>query len=46
MAGVGRVEQGPFFHLMRDEDVIAHAQAGSDRATEHLLRKYRALVEG
>jgi RNA polymerase sporulation-specific sigma factor len=31
---------------MRDEEVILFAQAGSARATEYLLRKYRALVEG
>jgi RNA polymerase sporulation-specific sigma factor len=46
MAGVGQVELGPSFHLMPEEDVIAHAQAGSAWAIEHLLHKYRALVEG
>lgn len=46
MAPVGRVGVPPSYHLMRDEDVIAHAQAGSPGAAEHLLRKYRALVEG
>ena len=46
MAGVGRVGLPSPYHLMRDEDVIARAQAGSDGATEHLLCKYRALVEG
>jgi RNA polymerase sporulation-specific sigma factor len=46
MAGVGRVGLPPSYPLMRDEEVIAHAQAGSVGATEHLLRKYRPLVEG
>lgn len=34
------------FCVMRDEDVIRYARAGSARATEHLLAKYRSLVEG
>ncbi|HQK93611.1 MAG TPA: RNA polymerase sporulation sigma factor SigH [Armatimonadota bacterium] len=29
-----------------DEDLVARAKAGCDTATEHLLRKYRGLVEG
>jgi RNA polymerase sporulation-specific sigma factor len=34
------------YHLMTDEDVISFARAGHTRATEHLLSKYRGLVEG
>lgn len=34
------------FHRMADEEVVARARSGSLRATEHLLRKYRHLVEG
>lgn len=33
------------FHQMEDEDVVAFARSGSDRATEHLMSKYRGLVE-
>lgn len=34
------------FHRMADEEVVARAKSGSLRATEHLLHKYRHLVEG
>lgn len=33
-------------HRMADEEVVAQAKKGSLWATEHLLRKYRHLVEG
>ncbi len=35
----------PQFQLMPDEDVVAYARAGHDRAAEHLMTKYRYLVE-
>jgi len=34
------------FSVMEDEDVVIFARAGSRSAAEHLLTKYRALVEG
>src|SRR5512140_3269832 len=34
------------FHGMIDEDVVRYAKGGSVRATEHLLCKYRSVVEG
>lgn len=34
------------FDLMGDEEVVGYARRGSEPATEHLLRKYRTLVEG
>ncbi len=34
------------FHHMVDESVVALAKKGSREAAEHLLRKYRHLVEG
>lgn len=34
------------FHRMVDEDIVRYAKQGSRRATEHLLMKYRSLVEG
>lgn len=34
------------FQGMMDEEVVAYAKLGSERATEHLLSKYRNLVEG
>jgi len=34
------------FHSMLDEEVVRYAKNGSDRATEHLLSKYRNIVEG
>ncbi|MCL6628738.1 MAG: RNA polymerase sporulation sigma factor SigH [Armatimonadetes bacterium] len=34
------------FHRMTDEEVVIQAKMGSDQAAEHLLRKYRGLVEG
>jgi RNA polymerase sporulation-specific sigma factor len=33
-------------HRMADEEVVAQAKQGSLWATEHILRKYRHLVEG
>jgi RNA polymerase sporulation-specific sigma factor len=34
------------FHSMVDEEVVRYAKNGSERATEHLLTKYRNIVEG
>ena len=34
------------FHGMLDEEVVRYAKGGSRRATEHLLLKYRGIVEG
>jgi RNA polymerase sporulation-specific sigma factor len=34
------------FHAMGDEDIVAFAKEGSELATEHLLCKYRSVVEG
>lgn len=34
------------FHSMMDEEVVRHAKGGSAKATEHLLSKYRTIVEG
>jgi len=34
------------FQGMLDEEVVVRAKQGSKRATEHLLSKYRCLVEG
>lgn len=34
------------FRRMADEEVVAYAKGGSLWATEHILRKYRHLVEG
>jgi len=34
------------FHRMRDEELVGYARQGSRTATEHLLNKYRKLVEG
>src|SRR5437016_2840108 len=33
------------FHQMRDEEVVIYARSGHRGATEHLLGKYRHLVE-
>src|ERR1051325_7783200 len=33
------------FQQMRDEDVVIYARRGNRRATEHLMGKYRHLVE-
>jgi len=46
MAGVGNLWTRYAFHGMTDEEVVARAKQGSPHATEHLLRKYRHLVEG
>jgi len=34
------------FHGMMDEEVVRYAKGGSSQATEHLLSKYRGIVEG
>jgi len=34
------------FQGMGDEDIVRHAKSGSEQATEHLLTKYRNIVEG
>jgi len=34
------------FQSMLDEEVVRYARSGSERATEHLLSKYRNIVEG
>ncbi|MEI6521371.1 MAG: RNA polymerase sporulation sigma factor SigH [bacterium] len=34
------------FHGMGDEDIVVHAREGCKQATEHLLSKYRSIVEG
>ena len=34
------------FHGMLDEEVVRYAKGGSRGATEHLLMKYRGIVEG
>jgi RNA polymerase sporulation-specific sigma factor len=34
------------FQRMQDEEVVVYAKRGSKRATEHLIAKYRSLVEG
>jgi len=34
------------FHKMLDEEIVVWARSGSKRATEHLLNKYKSLVEG
>jgi len=46
MAGASNLFTRHAFAGMRDEEVVAWAKEGSLRATEHLLRKYRGLVEG
>jgi RNA polymerase sporulation-specific sigma factor len=46
MAEAGNLWGRHAFHGVPDEDVVARAKEGSLRATEHLLRKYRHLVEG
>lgn len=45
MAEVGERPLLPFA-AMPDETVVAHAKQGSQSATQHLLQKYRNLVEG
>ena len=34
------------FRGMPDEEIVLRAKHGSDQATEHLLSKYKSLVEG
>jgi RNA polymerase sporulation-specific sigma factor len=41
------MHDGPVsFHSMLDEEVVRYAKGGSISATEHLLSKYRGIVEG
>jgi RNA polymerase sporulation-specific sigma factor len=42
----GNLTAGSAWREMADEEVVVHARRGSLRATEHILRKYRHLVEG
>lgn len=46
MADVSSLWRRYGFQQMPDEEVVARAKQGSLRATEHILRKYRSLVEG
>lgn len=46
MAGIGGQEICLGFQGMIDEEVVRHAKHGSAQATEHLLTKYRNIVEG
>jgi RNA polymerase sporulation-specific sigma factor len=46
MADISRLWGCYGFHMMPDEEVVAWARQGSLRAMEHILRKYRVLVEG
>ncbi len=46
MAHVERGELGLGYWQMPDEEVVLHARRGSKLAIEHLLGKYRSLVEG
>ncbi len=39
-------QRGGEYCYMADEEVVLHARGGSLPATEHLLGKYRSLVEG
>jgi RNA polymerase sporulation-specific sigma factor len=45
MGSVGQAVS-PVFDRMRDERVVACAKNGCSSATEHLLKKYKHLVEG
>ena len=47
MAETGSSDSGTLhFQSMLDEEVVRYARGGSQRATEHLLSKYRNIVEG
>ena len=46
MALTGLTELGPGFQSMGDEEIVKFAKAGHAQATEHLLSKYRTIVEG
>ena len=46
MPNTGMQDVALSFHGMLDEEVVRYAKGGSRRATEHLLLKYRGIVEG
>jgi RNA polymerase sporulation-specific sigma factor len=47
MAEIGIRDGGiVYFQCMLDEEVVRYAKGGSQGATEHLLAKYRNIVEG
>jgi RNA polymerase sporulation-specific sigma factor len=46
MAGDGVLELPVAYNGMMDEDLVRYARGGSHQATEHLLTKYRNVVEG
>jgi len=46
MPDTGMQDTSLGFHGMLDEEVVRYAKGGSRRATEHLLMKYRGIVEG
>ena len=46
MPDTGMRDTSLSFHGMLDEEVVRYAKGGSLRATEHLLTKYRGIVEG
>jgi RNA polymerase sporulation-specific sigma factor len=46
MPSTGMRECPASFHGMLDEEVVKYAKGGSPGATEHLLTKYRTIVEG
>ena len=46
MPNTGMQDAPSSFHGMHDEEVVKYAKGGSPGATEHLLTKYRTIVEG
>ena len=46
MPNTGMQDARSSFHGMHDEEVVKYAKGGSPGATEHLLTKYRTIVEG
>lgn len=46
MAQTGLAGAAPGFQGMGDEEIVRFAKAGHSLATEHLLSKYRTIVEG
>ena len=46
MPNTGMQNSPSSFHGMLDEEVVRYAKGGSPGATEHLLSKYRTIVEG
>jgi len=46
MPNTGMQDSPSSFHGMLDEEVVRYAKGGSPGATEHLLSKYRTIVEG